>query len=149
MFFRCHCTEPKLSWNLALLAHIYAKVAICKSCEGGRRRHSRKRLSPGNPRFGAITPRSSGEGMVAVPVASPAEISSSVGVGSLGLPSQGSLLNTPQDGAFRPLRATSPLPSLAQSRPQCNTKRPDTHRPPSPQVQGALVVTWQQSASSS
>ena len=81
MFFRCHCTEPKFSWNLALLAHIYAKVAICKSCEGGRRRHSRKRLSPGNPRFGTITARSTGEGMVAVPAASPAEISSSEGGG--------------------------------------------------------------------
>ena len=36
---------------LALLAHIYAKVAICKSCERSSRRHSQNRLSPGNPRF--------------------------------------------------------------------------------------------------
>jgi hypothetical protein len=77
MFFRCHCTGPKSSWNHALLAHIYAKVAICKSCERSSRRHSQNRLSPGNPRFlSSIVPA-----LVARKVTvwgwSPAEISSS------------------------------------------------------------------------
>ena len=81
MFFRCHCTGPGSSWNLALLAHIYVKVAICKSCEGRSRRHSLKRLSPGNPRFDASSSNSRGGGMVTVALVSPAEISMPVGCG--------------------------------------------------------------------
>lgn len=95
MFFRCHCTGPWSSWNLALLAHIYAKVAICKSCEGDRRRHTLKRLSPENPRSGTITARSSGAGLVSVPAGSPAEIKSSMGGGRPGTPLPRFLLNTP------------------------------------------------------
>jgi hypothetical protein len=86
MFFRCHCTGPGSSWNLALLAHIYAKVAICKSCEGSRRRQSTKRLSPENPRFGAITASSSGADMIWVAAGYPVEIKSSEGSGRPGTP---------------------------------------------------------------
>jgi hypothetical protein len=77
MFFRCHCTEPKSSWNHALLAHIYAKVAICKSCERSSRRHSQNRLSPGNPRFVPNIVPALGAHKVTAWGWSPAEISSS------------------------------------------------------------------------
>ena len=78
MFFRCHCTEPESSWNLALLAHIYSKVAICKSCERSSRRHSQNRLSPGNPRFRHSIVPALGRSMVTVCGKSPTEISSSL-----------------------------------------------------------------------
>ena len=69
------------NWNLALLAHIYAKVATCKSCEGTRRRTSQKRLSPGKQRFRTSTTRALRRGMVTVPAWSPAEIWTPAGTG--------------------------------------------------------------------
>jgi len=78
MFFRCHCIGPWSNWNLALLAHIYAKVAICKSCERVRHPHSRKRLSPGKPRFRPSAARALRRGMATVPALSPGEIWTSV-----------------------------------------------------------------------
>ena len=66
------------NWNLALLAHIYAKVAICKSCERVRPLSSRKHLSPGNQRFRTSTARAPRRGMVTVSAWSPAEICTSV-----------------------------------------------------------------------
>jgi len=61
----------------ALLAHIYAKVAICKSCERSSRRHSQNRLSPGNPRFVPNIVPAIAARKVTVWGWSPAEISSS------------------------------------------------------------------------
>ena len=70
--------------NLPLLAHIYAKVAICKSCEGPPIIHSRKCLSPGKPRFLLSTPRTLRRGMVTVVGWLPAEICALVGAGGPG-----------------------------------------------------------------
>ena len=70
--------------GLALLAHIYGKVAICKSCEKSRRRTSHFRPSPGKQRFRSGTVRALRRGMVAVPGWSPAEIKTSGWVGRPG-----------------------------------------------------------------
>jgi hypothetical protein len=67
--------------GLALLAHIYGKVAICKSCEDFRRSTSNFRRSPWKQRFRSSTARTLCRGMVTVAGWSPAEISTSLSIG--------------------------------------------------------------------
>lgn len=67
--------------GLALLAHIYSKYAICKSCEASRCRTSRFCLSPGNQRSRAGAARALRGGMVTGPGRSPAARRTSVGAG--------------------------------------------------------------------
>ena len=64
--------------GLALLAHIYGKVAICKSCENLSRHTSNFRRSPRKQRFRSSTTRTLRRGMVTVPGWAPAGISTSV-----------------------------------------------------------------------
>ena len=111
MFFRCHCTGPGSSWNLALLAHIYAKVAICKSCERSSRRHSRNRLSPGNQRFRPSIVLAHARGMATVPGESPAEISPSLSGSRAGASVSSAATKYPlQDGCLKPFQPLIPPP---------------------------------------
>lgn len=149
MFFRCHCTGPESSWNLALLAHIYAKVAICKSCERPSRRHSRNRLSPGNPRFRPSIAPALGRGMVTVCGWSPAEISSS----PRGLPAGVSVSRAAtkyplQDGCLKPFQPLIPPPFpppnqhqyITASRLQPGTSFPNEPESLQHEVSGGIAV---------
>jgi hypothetical protein len=69
------------SIGLALLAHIYSKYAICKSCENSRRHRSKIRTSPGKHRFRSRFIRTIRRGMVTGSGWTPTEIRTSEGVG--------------------------------------------------------------------
>lgn len=125
MFFRCHCTGPGSSWNLALLAHIYAKVAICKSCERSSRRHSRNRLSPGNQRFRPSIVLAHARGMATVPGESPAEISPSLSGSRAGASVSSAATKYPlQDGCLQSFQ-----PSISPPFPPPNQHRNITASP--------------------
>jgi hypothetical protein len=116
--------------GLALLAHIYGEVAICKSCENSRRRTSQFRLSPGKQRFRSSTTRALRRGRVTVPEWSPTEITTSGWPADVAPASQGLLLNTPQDVNFLLLEQTITRPtsiaSGAMPARMHTTRRPET-----------------------
>jgi hypothetical protein len=97
------------SIGLALLAHIYSKYAICKSCENSRRHRSKIRTSPGKHRFRSRFIRTLRRGMVTGSGWTPTEIRTSEGVGRPWVLVPSFLFSTPQDGGLRPHMGSTPV----------------------------------------